>query len=635
MINAYKPAGTATGPNWQYRIERDGLFTPWVDWSIELYLDQDPDGSNFRTGVLYYAYAQNLILPAGERGSVGQAFVTSFEVLPSGRVVAGSADAAQEEGTGVSSLLASVTIATVAERRQAFMAMLNAIKDDPDSYAEFCAIVGACGIDTPPPQTAYPPKFVNIRHFDFVLNTVLEPVYRIRLDNNSCGTGGSGGSASGWCLDENHTTLAPFVRITVNGTFLADVICTIDRPDVLAYLKGLNLVPADQTFCRWGWGYDKPNNLNDGTQKTWAFYGGTSSTVATTDVGAPFVLTCGLPGPTTTYRRTGNTSVTEGGIGTQLGLEQLYSDGSWQAVSDLFITWSNVGAPSGVGVDADGFFLANANTVSATTTVEVHAAIGDQVVTFYQQVLNADCQRPGSLPTYALVWNFVPTGGNARLFATMADASNTVGGNLDGSLPGAISSFFVQMGSISVGQSVYLGVGMDCAKADSKIYYVLANGLVNSIKKAITVVDGVITAVQDSAYNPCTNYRQLSQGELNALPTVTIYEYADNNTPNGPLSRTVRPFATREEAISHMSHYDQAGYFAHYDFAHGTTSNLNVGDILYGDDRVEHILAGTSQFYPVEAGYWGFDRQDTTFILLKSNACGQIIGRETITLLAP
>lgn len=524
-----------------------------------------------------------------------------------------------------------------------FKKLLTGSAGNADVQALLCQFIANCG-GTTPTTGNYPPTFSNPRHYLIVPDTTTLPsVYQVRVDGNTCGENGSQGSISGWCADLNHKTIAPFVRIKMDGGFMADVTCTIDRPDVLSYLKGLGLIPQDQTFCRWGWGYAKPLTTNDGTAHLWEVFGGTSDTKGTSDVGAPETTTCGAPTPLsgpTAYRKAQSTplSVTEGGVGIQLALERKYSDGSWQAVSGLLVTWSNVDVTAGIGVDADGFFSAGANTISANTTKEVHGTVNDVVVSFNIQVLNADCTRPSGLTTYQLAWNFVPPGGNARLFTTLADANNTVGAKLDNTAPGTISTFGVNIDSVVVGKTVYNGVGTNCEVVDDKIYYVFANGLVDSVKKAIRVQNGVIVEILASTYSTCPGYGPLTTEQHDAQPIVSIIEYSDLTTPNGGLSYTVRPFASRDEAITLIATLGTSGSKAQYDANTCTTPNCNVGDTLYNDDRTEHILAHVQHLYPVEAGYWGFGYvassggNPATYWLLKTNACGVIVGREQITI---
>ncbi|WP_460953167.1 discoidin domain-containing protein, partial [Spirosoma litoris] len=60
------------------------------------------------------------------------------------------------------------------------------------------------------------------------------------------------------------------------------------------------------------------------------------------------------------------------------------------------------------------------------------------------------------------------------------------------------------------------------------------------------------------------------------------------------------------------------------------------GSTLYNDNRPEHLVDNTNFYWPVEAGYWGFNRSlpdgvTGSVVLIKTNSCGVIIGRETIT----
>lgn len=88
------PTGTATGPDWQYRLELSGAYTQWVAWSDALVFTKGPGNVNLQTGVMYWMHARNAYLVPFESGSIERPIATPFQLMPSGRVVSGLPDAA-------------------------------------------------------------------------------------------------------------------------------------------------------------------------------------------------------------------------------------------------------------------------------------------------------------------------------------------------------------------------------------------------------------------------------------------------------------------------------------------------------------------------------------------------------------
>jgi hypothetical protein len=201
----------------------------------------------------------------------------------------------------------------------------------------------------------YPSSYDQFQHFLFVPDSAAQVSdWRVRIDGNKCAVSGEPGYINGWAIDFNHPLLTPSVRITRNSVFEIDVVASEDRPDVLLSLKQQGLVPQEQTFCRYGYRWYKPDDTNNGQTLNWAVFGGTSTTRGISETGAPNATTCGTAPLTNNYRRSGSESTTEG-QSSQLGLERQAGNGAWVAVLNSDITWSTVNAPSGVTLPGTGY----------------------------------------------------------------------------------------------------------------------------------------------------------------------------------------------------------------------------------------------------------------------------------------
>ncbi|GAB3783266.1 hypothetical protein GCM10028818_40890 [Spirosoma horti] len=176
--------------------------------------------------------------------------------------------------------------------------------------------------------------------------------------------------------------------------------------------------------------------------------------------------------------------------------------------------------------------------------------------------------------------------------------------------------------------------GLKIAGSFANTAFVIRNKGVNSFGLA-TNDDWLLTV--NRPINPCNNYFALTEEQITALPIVIIYEYSDNAVPMGGLSYTVRPFASRAEALANIGIANSKSQF---DSCRATTNALNIGDTLYGDDRPEHITDGTFYRWPVEAGFWGFNLvapqggNNGSYVLIQTSQCGIVTSRETIPLIA-
>ena len=90
MSYTITPIGTATGPNWQYQLERDTHFSDWFFYPY-VFTD-DPESGPIRAGVTYYLYARNLTI--GE-----DVLVAPLQVTSDNRVVSIDATGSARENT--------------------------------------------------------------------------------------------------------------------------------------------------------------------------------------------------------------------------------------------------------------------------------------------------------------------------------------------------------------------------------------------------------------------------------------------------------------------------------------------------------------------------------------------------------
>ena len=148
----------------------------------------------------------------------------------------------------------------------------------------------------------------------------------------------------------------------------------------------------------------------------------------------------------------------------------------------------------------------------------------------------------------------------------------------------------------------------------------------------------VAQVAQPTGTESCPNYAKLTPNQFDALPQIVTYEYNDPNTPANGRSYTVRAFSSRAEAMQIIPTRGQAGSKCGFDFNKCSSATANIGAVLYNDNRIEH--ENDHLYWPIEAGYWGYSLNlpqagtNGNFILLQTNACGNIISRETIIIYA-
>ena len=298
--------------------------------------------------------------------------------------------------------------------------------------------------------------------------------------------------------------------------------------------------------------------------------------------------------------------------------------GAWAARS-ASVVWSTVGAPSGVSINSgSGLLTVGANALSADVSISVHAALLNSVVELPVTLSNTAPAITGYHISGPAALSEGATSTTYYVIIDYADSSSLIYvGSGTFSLVGAPSGVTLNGGS-NAQCSITANLNVVTTNTDITLRFTLPNS--TQISKTVTIQD-----------LPCTSHAMLTQSQYDALPSVGIYEYADPDTPNGPLSYTSRAFISRSEALANFS-LPASQSMANYDFLRATTSNCSVGDVLYGDNRTEHVVAQTNAFYPVEAGWWGIQWNAPgvgtagSVILLQTNPCGDIITRETVSI---
>lgn len=319
------------------------------------------------------------------------------------------------------------------------------------------------------------------------------------------------------------------------------------------------------------------------------------------------------------YRIVGPASISEGTAG-QYAVEEQLTDGTWVHV-DASLAWSLVGPPSGVNISTTGLLTVGADTLTANVTIAIHASVADSVVEFSVILSNTAPTVTGYRISGPSTLNEGSTSAYYYVLIDYSDGSTLVYvGSGTWSLPSDTTNTVV---NDSTHYSTTLTSPPNAVSANTNFTLQFTSTATGTINKTVGVVD-----------TPCTTHPMLTTDQFNAYPRVFIYEYTDLAVPYGGLDHTVRAFFTRSEAIAHLS--DRSGSSkAHFDYNSVTTSVCAVGDVLYNDNRAEHVLANTNFYYPVEAGWWGFDWDLPTdgsvgsVVLIQTNACGEIITRET------
>lgn len=479
--------------------------------------------------------------------------------------------------------------------------------------------IGCGGGSTPQPT-------LNLRiaaHFEEQAIAIEALPNKAAMDKNVCD------NVAGWV--SSSTQYPAIARIVCDGQTVGYATATLPRTDVK---NALNAEGANTTKTTFGFVWEKPSMYRDGQAHTWQVFVGDTS-VEATDYNDPQTTTCGEPTTPDPYvvsvRQSILNSITKNGVSVTVSLIEKLNTGEERPYTGTATPyWSAAGDPAGIVLVPNpenktvSVSATNAATV-ALFQLECSLAPSQQV-----QVLAGICTRPTGLTTFELSWHFIPDGGFARLYTTLDDANATAGQAIDGSAPGNLDLRIAQAANLNVGTPFFLGDSSSCEKLGNNIYSVFDSSGGNTIKKAIQVVDGVIVAVKDSTYTSptCTTHAKLTQAEYDAHTLVfVIYQYVS-------ASGIRRAFVTRAEALGLASTIgNMSGERAGLNTKVCFPEALSVGNVLYGDNRTEHIADNSWALWPVEAGWWISDFVSATnFYLLQTDACGNIITREHITL---
>lgn len=341
------------------------------------------------------------------------------------------------------------------------------------------------------------------------------------------------------------------------------------------------------------------------------------------------------------YAIEGTAKLNEAGAEGNWHVVEIMSDDSRRVYLGGGVPAWNGGYPNGAFIygfnnPEPGTWLAKipADTLESDVTLQMGFTLpGGRVLSFDVTATNSVCTRPGGQTTYQLIWNFTPNGGQRNIFSTLSDANNILGAYYDGTLAGTPSTpFAATAASLAIGQKIYLGTGVDCSTLNDLIYYILANGAVNTIKKAVTIKNGVITDIQDSTYvtpvTPVTSCSALEEvayvinsvGSGSAFDSVGFYYkgtakiykfYIQSNTN---LQMELYASATNDQTVSLSGALSR---FNHR-IVQAVASRVWRGDIPY-KVRLE-IFDGVSST-PTKAIEFGVDMSKTVGIPVTGFIC--------------
>jgi hypothetical protein len=118
----------------------------------------------------------------------------------------------------------------------------------------------------------------------------------------------------------------------------------------------------------------------------------------------------------------------------------------------------------------------------------------------------------------------------------------------------------------------------------------------------------------------CTGYAKAGLTEYDTWEILNVIEYWTGAGTN-------RSFASKAEAIAGIQAFAVSQPGGLLDRQRCTSPTAQVGGVLYGHNAPPD---GDYNHWPVEAGWWGV-AYDTGTILIQTDACGNIIHRETYT----
>ncbi len=512
--------------------------------------------------------------------------------------------------------------------------LLTAIAGSDQARALFCQIAATCGLSVTP-------NSFTIRHFQTTKKDagLSAPLYRGSIEYNECD------GMRGWFANTRDPNTPQVLWITVDGVRYQQITVSVGgRVDVRDALTGEGAIGV--TSDVFGFRFDKPATYRDGLAHKWGVEGEVSPRPIQVNYLVNQTITCAAPtDPNTPYPIQQlikvASSLTKGGAAIIATITERMSNGTTRDYAGSAVpVWSLDNAPGGFTLtpnDANRSLSLLALGSATVDTIRLKATIGTGAALPADiQVISVECQRPPGLTTYGYSYNFIPTNGNARLFDTLDDANNTAGRKFDGTVSGDFGTLYqFQVGELKVGQAIYIvnGTG-NCEKVSDGILYVLDSAYGNTVRKAIQVVGGVIIAIKDSTYQAapsCTVHPKLTQTQYDAYSSTfpRLYERKSVDTP-------ARSFASKAELLQYIQNDNQVNI----DLFGCTTTDFATGSVVYNANNTRPNDPESYQ-YPVEAGFWGYNRVLPTnealgsLIVIQTNACGDIVSRETVTLYLP
>ena len=381
------PTGTATGPGWQHRLERDGVFSAWKEWQAEGYFfSVDPiTNGDLEPNVTYWLYARHPLLPQS------QEVASALQITETNRVVPVSFGADQQltpapAPTAGESPIDYLTAGNAARA----VSFIDALFTSAEAKARLCAFVGACGLGTGTGAGSLTLSAADIEELArYAYN------YAAFLENRSdnapivpvlTGAPGSGTPATTAPAVVN-SNLSKYEAGSIGLTIQAN--CSNGEIFYGRVIGKAGSVPPDQEWHLMGrFNGDAAlgsysvvyANLNaggylpGGTYTTQVRAGVDDSTIKSLEI----VVAAVAPKGTDKYRITGNATPAENAQNEVYDLEQFWTDNTWRVFAGAK-TWVLTDFPVGLGVatvNGQGLLSGGDNIISADRSITLRCYIG-------------------------------------------------------------------------------------------------------------------------------------------------------------------------------------------------------------------------------------------------------------------
>lgn len=594
------PRGTATGNGWEYQLERDGHVSDWIAYPTSFTIDPE-DGQPIRANTTYWLYARNPSI------SEEDTFSAAVQVKEDNTVVSVDETGVPKDNTAsIPSLLAQINGATGQERVEVLKLIAQAaVELDSEEVADlFCQLkeLGNCGGGS----------------------TVKLPALTIGAQK----------------IEKAVVTLDSIKIISAtayneNGTYNGVIGVAYYSDNSTREITSLGQRGVSSAVAQWSsGGVLTIGDVSSQTTVTLTLdYQGKHDEVALT------IYNTDVIEPNGNYRITDASLVEGDETGTLVHLEQQYTgDNHWEAVTDPHLfEWVDPFPGLTVTMESLNARLKCAMDSIAQNTVKTLRAFR-QASQAYNVTLQSETQS-GNGTVYShdgtkdgtIEYQFVnvPSAGNypavfrARSNTSAPIARITIGNGAPFDVPITATDGVIQ----SFNLVLPLPAGDVKVKIQPVGYFAQDSLQINGTGSAKEVLATVTIPIQN--VDPiCTSHPVLTQEQADAMTKISVYEYHE-------AGQYARVFSSRAEAIAIIPTHTEPGSVCGFDFNPCTSATADVGATLYNDNRLPSTQYPEEEHFrrPVEAGWWGWNRVSATdFYVLQTDACGNIISKEHITL---